>query len=568
MTPRRLWLAVALLCYLGLATYQLELPGLHYDEAREAGLNAMEIVTGAPITAFRGAGIPIGGRTYPVMVQDYIGALNVYLALPFLALTGVGVPNLRILPVLSGLLVLVLVERTVSEWVAWLWARQRPRSRADDAQPPAGTPIAIAGLLAVSLLAVSPGFVFWSRQGIFVTNLTQVFVFLCLWQGVRWLRTGAPATLIVAALAAGLALYAKLLAIWIVGPFAMLAAGWWIVQRVRGNAAAPLTVRTFLLALLAFLLPLLPLIWFNVQTGGTFASIGGNLGESYYGVRNSNIAANLAVRVGQVQTLLKGDQFWYLGAVYANRLAPWLAVVVLILGLLRNWRLLAMPLALLALAVGASIFTVSDLFITHYALVQPLLLAVAGLAMAAALGGPPDAERYAGEHASNAGTRSSLAISQLLIGAIFVAWLAADLANTWFYHRALTQSGGLADHSDATYHLAYDLRYNGMGAPLALDWGIDAPVRYLSQGTVTPIEIFGYASPTMPDDAFEARLAPFLENTDNVYLLHSEGATVFAGRRQRFLAAAARARLKPVLERTFAQRDGAPLYELWKLSAE
>lgn len=566
MTLRRLWLAIALLCYLGLAIYQLELPGLHYDEAREAGLNAMEIVTGAPITAFRGAGISIGGRTYPVMVQDYIGALNVYLALPFLALTGIGVPNLRILPVLGGLLVLLLVERAVSEWVAWLWARQR--RDAHDAQPPAGTPIAMAGLLAVSLLAVSPGFVFWSRQGIFVTNLTQVFVFLCLWQGVRWLRAGAPQALIVAALGAGLALYAKLLAIWVVGPFAMLAAGWWLIQRARGKAVASLTMRTFLLALLAFVLPLLPLIWFNVQTGGTFASIGNNLGESYYGVRNSNITANLAVRVGQVQTLLVGDQFWYLGAVYANRLAPWLALVVLILGLLRNWRLLAMPLVLLVLAVGASVFTVSDLFITHYALLQPLLLAIAGLAMAAALGGPPDADRYAGEHAPYAGERSSLAISQLLIGAVFVAWLAADLANTWFYHRALAQSGGLADHSDATYHLAYDLRYNGLGAPLALDWGIDAPVRYLSQGTVTPIEIFGYASPTAPDDAFTARLAPFLENLDNVYLLHSEGATVFVGRRERFLVAAVQAGLTPVLERTFAQRDGTPLFELWKLYAE
>ncbi|MCB0152093.1 MAG: hypothetical protein KDE01_31110, partial [Caldilineaceae bacterium] len=78
-------------------------------------------------------------------------------------------------------------------------------------------------------------------------------------------------------------------------------------------------------------------------------------------------------------------------------------------------------------------------------------------------------------------------------------------------------------------HLAYHLRYNGMGAPLALDWGIDAPVRYLSQGAVTPIEIFGYASPAAPDDGFAGRLAPFLENPDNVYLLHSEGATVFAG---------------------------------------
>lgn len=119
MKPRRIWLAAVLAIYLALAFYQLGLPGLHYDEAREAGVNALEILTGAPISAFRSAGLTVGGRTFPLMVQDYIGALNVYLALPFLALTGIGVPNLRILPILTGLLVLLLVERSISAWSAW-----------------------------------------------------------------------------------------------------------------------------------------------------------------------------------------------------------------------------------------------------------------------------------------------------------------------------------------------------------------------------------------------------------------------------------------------------------------
>jgi len=557
MTLRRLWLIVALLCYLGLALYQLGLPGLHYDEAREAGLNALEIVAGAPITAFREAGIRLAGRTFPVMVQDYIGALNVYLAVPFLAFTGVGVPNLRVLPVLCGLLVLLLVERSISEWVALALARQQSR-RVHCAEPPAHAPIAPAGLLAVSLLAVSASFVFWSRQGIFVTNLTQIFVFLCLWLGVRWLRTGLRSALIGAVLAAGLALYAKLLAIWIIGPFALLAAGWWWVVRRRGGEVPALDSRVLVALPVAFLLPLLPLIWFNVQTGGTLASIGGNLGESYYGVQNSDIGANLVVRAGQVRTLLTGEQFWYLGGVHANRLAPWLALIVLIVGLACNWRLLAMPLALLGLAVGASLFTVSDLFITHYALLQPLVLAIAGLALAGGFGARHDTT-------TQAGRVSWPTLRRLSIGAVLAVWVATDLAGTVFYHRALAQSGGLADHSDASYHLAYHLRYNGMGAPLALDWGIDASVRFLSQGTVTPIEIFGYASLDAPDAEFTERVAPFLENLDNVYLLHSEGATVFAGRRESFLAAAGQAGLTPVLERTFVQRDGTPLFELWKL---
>ncbi|MBP8292051.1 MAG: hypothetical protein KAX65_04715 [Caldilineaceae bacterium] len=148
---------------------------------------------------------------------------------------------------------------------------------------------------------------------------------------------------------------------------------------------------------------------------------------------------------------------------------------------------------------------------------------------------------------------------------LLAIWLVTDLGATLGYHRALAQSGGLADHSDASYHLAYHLQYDGMGAPIALDWGMDAPVRYLSQGTVTPIEIFGYASPDAPDAEFAARLAPFLENPDNSYLLHAPPATVFQGRREAFFAAIAAAGRTPMLEQQFAQRNGAPLYEIWRV---
>lgn len=565
MNRRRIWLLAALALYLALTLYQLELPGLHYDEAREAGVNAMEILTGAPITAFRGVGVTLGGRTFPLMVQDYIGALNVYLALPVLALTGIGVPNLRLLPVLCGLLVLLLVERSVSEWVAWRRARPagaaQGRATPDRTPPDRTPPISLSGLLAVSLLAASPSFIFWSRQGIFVTNLTQVFVFLSVWQTVRWLRTGATRALVLAALAAGLSIYAKLLAIWVITPLAILAAGAWFVMWRRQEAAARrFPWRAWLAAAGAFLLPLLPLLIFNLQSGGTLAAIGGNLGQSYYGVNNLAVGANLLARLGQLVQVLRGDQFWYLGATPANQLAPWLAAGVGILGAVRAPRVVLPPLLLLGAAVLASVFTVSDLFVTHYALLQPLALAVVGVAMGAALG---ETEITAPERGAFAAPR--LGVSQLLVAAFFLAWLATDLTNSATIHRALAQSGGLGDHADASYHLAYHLRYNGMGAPVALDWGMDATVRYLSEGTVTPVELFGYAAPDAPDAGFAARLAPFLANPDNVYLLHSPGATVFHGRAEAFFAAVAAQGRTAVLEREFTQRDGTPLYAIWKV---
>ncbi len=548
MNLHRIGLLLALALYLALAFYQPGLPGLHYDEAREAGLNAMEILTGAPITAFRGVGVTLGERTFPLMVQDYIGALNVYLALPFLALSGIGVPNLRVLPILCGLLVLLLVERSVSDCMAW----RGP----DTAEKLATAPLSTAGLTAVVLLAVSPSFIFWSRQGIFVTNLTQVFVFLSVWQ-------------VSAALAAGAALYAKLLAVWVIAPLALMAGAWWLYRRRQGSAPT-LSLRTLLLAALAFVLPLLPLFWFNLQSRGTFASIGASLGQSYYGVDNLAFGANLVARMGQLVQVLRGDQFWYLGAVFANALAPWVALITVTIGAVRAPRLVLPPLFLLGAAVSMSIFTVSDLFVTHYALLQPLALATVAIGAGAMGAGAILPEKQTPEKQITAAARvqrvnARAAAPALLAALLLFATGAVDLANALAYHRALAQSGGLADHSDASYHLAYYLRYNGMGAPIALDWGIDATVRYLSEGTVTPIEIFGYASPLAPDDAFRDQLASFLENPDNVYLLHSEEATVFRGRAEVFHATAAALGLTPVLEQRFAQRDGAPLYEIWKV---
>ena len=316
-----------------------------------------------------------------------------------------------------------------------------------------------------------------------------------------------------------------------------------------------MTWETAVLAAVAFCLPLLPLLAFNWQTGGTLASVTGNLGRSYYGVDNANVVANLPVRWSQVVQVLRGDQFWYLGAVYANWLAPWLALLAILAGLWCNWRRMLPPLLLVGAAFVASLFTVSDLFVTHYVLLQPLLVAVAALALDTAAGveGTGDTRRRWPAPRSR----------QIVVGIALLCWVALDLTSTIRYHRTLSVSGGLADHSDASYHLAYYLQYNGMGSPIVLDWGIDAPVRYLTVGTVTPIEIFGYASLTAPDTEFDARLTPFLDNTDNRYLLHAPSSTVFGGRREAFFQAVKARGYVASLEQQFEQRDGTPVYEIW-----
>lgn len=532
-------LTIPFLLFTLVTTYQLGLPGLHYDEAKEAGVNAMELAIGEPVTAFRDSTVSFSGYTLPLMVQDYIGAVNVFLALPLLTFTGIGVPNLRFLSIFLALLAMLFLALAIAEWT------RSPYTKTSNQNERA--PISFSAcLVALMLLAFSPSFVFWSRQGIFVTNLMQPLAYFCIWQGLRWMRTGQTASLLLCAFSAGWAIYAKLQAVWVVGPFGLLLCVWILWQQ---RSERLLSLRVVIGGVVALCLPLLPLLVFNINTGGLSSALLGNASQSYYGIDNLAIGSNFAIRWSQIGEVLRGEQFWYLGGPFRNHVAPIFAAVIVLTGLWYDYRKVLPPLLFLALIFCCTLFTISDLFITHFALIQPLIIATVAIAFSAQLNiqwNWRDVQR-------------ALATLAVLI------WIGLDLISTVRYHQTLRHTGGLADHSDATYHLAYHLRYNGMGAPITLDWGIEAPIRYLTEGTVRPVEIFGYESLAEPDSGFTTRMDQFLHNPDNVYLLRAPGQTVFAGRREAFIREAERNGQTPVLEQVFTQRDNVPLFELWRL---
>jgi hypothetical protein len=549
-------LALALVLFLALATYQLDLPGLHYDEAKEAGLNAMQLLIGQPVTAFRNATLDIGPWRIPLMVQDYIGNLNALLAVPFLAVGGITTPALRALPITLGALTLVLV---------WLiaWRLRGP----------------LAAGVAALLLAVNPSFVFWSRQGIFVTNITALLFMAALWSGIRWWEERRSRDLILTALFCGLGLYAKLLFVWALTALVVVAAVAHLFQRARKRAAPlALTPRSVALAAAAFVIPLLPLILFNLRTGGTLASLFGNLGQSYYGVDNSAYGPNLLTRLGQIETLARGTQFWYLGEVRDNPLAPWLLTGLVVVAFLvwlatrklaapvrttplngRRWFTPALPLALLLLIVLQSAFTVSDLFITHFALIAPLPALIAGLSMGEVARG---ARAWSAGHR---GARVAAAAAVTLVAALCALALGlADARATVSYHRILTISGGYSAHSDAIYRLAEYLDEKGYTSPVALDWGIDAPVRFLTADRVQPVDVFGYDRLDAPDAGFASRLEPYMTTWLTVYIAHAPDKTVFNGRVEAITGWAAERGKAWVEEMRVGQRSGEWLFILYR----
>src|SRR5215210_3567066 len=103
------WLALAAIValFVGVAAYQIRLPGLYNDEAYDV-VPAMQLVLGQPVELNRGVGLRLFGRDLPLMISDYQGATSAYGVLPLFALFGVGVETVRAFTIGVGALAIVL----------------------------------------------------------------------------------------------------------------------------------------------------------------------------------------------------------------------------------------------------------------------------------------------------------------------------------------------------------------------------------------------------------------------------------------------------------------------------
>lgn len=556
MKTRAIEVALLLLglgAFLTLTLYQISLPGLHYDEAVEV-LPAMQLLLGQPVITHRDSGIHLGGRLFPIMVMDYIGALNTYLTLPFFALLGINVFAIRLMPILVGVLTLLLIYRLGHELY-------NPR----------------VGVVAALLLAVQPSFVFWSRQGIFVTNVTAPIALACVLYGMRWWRSGPARNLYAAAFLAGLGLYAKFLFLWIIGALvvalvALNADRWWRALRQRSLSPFPfhLTWRRVLLAGLCFLLGMAPLILFNIQTQGTILTLTGNATSSYYNTNNLNLPLNLRVRIQRFRAVLEGSHhLWYLGGNFNDRYWPWalvgalvITVLVIVLRAGDEWRRAFFPSVVIGCVIVASTVTISALWFTHFAILMPWPALAVAMALDLLV-------RRGGLDRLHLGRlvpawRDSHPAQEISLGLALIVLVAALLIGTDLrvdraYHRELTRSGGAGAHSAAIYKLAAYLEGEGITHPVIMDWGIDAPLRILTRGQVQPMEIFGYEWEAGED--FRRRVAETLQNPDNVYVFHSPQETVFQ-RREAFETEVTAEGKTIVEEKVIRDRSTIPIFVL------
>ncbi len=598
--PSAFCLLPSIILFLSLSLHQLDLPGLYYDEGFDL-TPMLSVMHGEPVELLRGVGVSLFGRTYPVMRMDYMGSLNGYLTLPFMAVLGPGYLASRLEPLVFSLITLVL---------AWVLARRWFGDK-------------VAAITAL-LLSVSPSFIWFTRQGITVTSVMTVFalgswIVLDVWRR----RTGDGAAQkprrsttdgksvshlpsavllpLLAGLLLGLGLWAKIVFVWWL-VLTVVVGGVWLVSRWRtwrrdggretGDGASRLpsrllsrsVSRLFLPALflfLGFLIGAAPFIYYNLaglaqgQPPATFNLLfRALLNPTEYAVSNSNFWANLDKRFQDFAVFLNGSYFWYLANVpYGNVFAVPTFVGSVLIGAALVWprarergKWLAVLLCV-AIYLPMSSFTVSDLWATHFFMLLPLpqmLMACAAVWLGEAVvsgvtrliersqAQRPDMQRWLQPVAS-------FGIAALLLAPAF----SRDVWVNQQYHAALAQTGGAGRFSDAVYKLAAQLEQNQVAEPIALDWGISQQIRVLTGDRVRPREVFGFTPE--PTDEFRQQVRDLLQDSSRQYVVLWAGDANFAGfavynRRSEFTQIA-NAMGKQVVETFIAhERSGLPVY--------
>lgn len=518
----------AVLVYLIACTWHLSLPGLQYDESIFAAqaVNFIRGTSNAEPLQITPSVIHLFGRPLPVMTMSYIGPVKTLLHIPIFALFGISATTVRLAPILVMLccfpLMLYLCKQLFNSTVAFT---------------------------AVALIALDPSFVFYLTRD-FTPAALQVFlklvalVFFTLW----WKRT-TMWFFFAGMFSLGVGVLHRVDFLWVVGGIA-LAAGLTLRKGLRRR----MTLKTTAGGFLAFCIGALPMIVFNIVTGGfTFAphlqKVSGELLEF-------SMINFLGVRVKQLLTMLNGEHLARLFTGESIETGVVMIVVPAIFGITTVgtiWLLLAKKLnGLRTATIGLWIFILSVLVVScfsptvlaerHLLVLYPMIHVSVAVFLAAIIAAFPLARKIHVEK-----------------GGILVILLANFIAVSSINSR-LETTGGVDSWSDAIYDLSDYLEQKAKPVA-AMDWGFTNNLIVLTKGTLAIDRV--YADVWKKID-LQKRLEETLNDT-TLYLFHAEEFSVFPSLHETFLRAASSRGYTVRLDKEFFQKDGRTIYLIYRL---
>lgn len=528
MTERR----ISALCALApVALYglfvlpRLGFPGLHLEEVYTI-MPALKLL-GYKATAGDLAFLEFKGLSLPLAFGIYHGAVESYLAAPFIAAMGVTPEALRACTILLGAATLMIFFQL---------ARALTGSRA-------------FGAFGAVLLAVHPAFVGATREGFNGGSALLLFEVATLLGLLYWRRTGRPGWLYAASLALGLGLASRGWFIYCLAALAALAVVFRPRASLHGQArTAARSWRTLFFALALFMSGAMPFILQHVRLqvrgeGGTVFSM--------LETDNLDYRGNLRVRLAQIKSLLRRDvileeqfpqappaPYRFHWPVFCACLA-W-SLASLLRGRGRDgWAARAFFLGYFVVFLAVSTFTLRGLNALQLLPLLPIAALITTLSIQDALGFLRPGRR-------------APALALLVV-------LALALDAPEIQARLTTMSGVSMLYSNATRQAALWLRSNDHRHVASLDWGM-LPIDYLEAGRIQ-LDRYWHV-PGLPAEERKqgaARLRRGLSNPDGVYLMYVDPPKTLPSAQGLFFEEIRRRGLRVVELARFGEEDGRPV---------
>ncbi len=529
-------LVIAIASYLIVGLANLNLPGLQYDEAADA-VPAMELLRSLPNSAF--STINLFGLRLPLMLSYYIGPTTIYLSWAGMAVFGTTVAGLRITMLLAGVLTLLLLYFLARAWFDPL-----------------------TGGISVLLCATAPAFVWWSRAGANFTLPILALAMLLLFFTRRWWQTRNPALLIAAAFMAGLGLTTKLLFYWqlvSLGIFALIVLGLPGLWKTLRN----IPTATLIWCTAALALGLAPFIIYNIPSGASFHFLLANTVQSHiYGHNNLDVVNNVRFEADEFVRMMGGDTlhfdapaglpFGTFAIIISLLYTAYLSVrhhsqLIFPAGKTSSHtppglRLRFLLLLNVLVAIPLGTISVSSIGARHLFIIVPLAWLLVALTIV-------DALHWFKRHLAQ---RLAVIAS---VGLVVILPLNALVTNFTIQSFFVT-TGGRGLWSDALNTLAQDLLTRYAGRPvMALDWGFERSIAFLTQEQVHMREMYEYQPE--PSPKFNDVATVMLRDPANIYVFHAPWTTAFGGYLEVMQRRAAEMHKDLVLQEVIRERDGA-----------
>jgi 4-amino-4-deoxy-L-arabinose transferase-like glycosyltransferase len=520
-------ISVLLFALAGLAL--IPYPGLQNDELFFSGP-----IYFADAAFYR---LDIGVFKIPIMVISYTGALKTWI---YEALFQFLAPNewsVRIPVLLMGMATI---------WLTWVWVRRLAGAR--------------AAAVAAILLSTDTIFLMTNTFDWGPVALQHILLMAGLVALDRWIRAPQQAghrTLALAFFLWGLGLWDKALLAWPLGGLAVAALCVYprqTLQRIRWKPAA--------IAIAAFLIGAAPLVEFNLKLHGQTATANAHFTATELGVKatalrhtvdGSTLFGYMVYRnAGQYQirprNVLGRAAAWIssvAGDHHRNAMFPaYAAALVCFVSLLflrsPARRQLLFLLITILVAWAQMAFNKGTGGASHHAILlwpfPVVFLAVAFTALA---------DRFA--------RNGSIALAAL------VAFLAAEnLLTTNEYLTAFAVNGASGGWTDAIYRLAASVEKSESTSWYGLvDWGYLNGLRLLHEGDL-PVFIAQV-------DADRAEILREIDSPDRIFIQHTEDKQIFPGINDRWRDVTARLGYTEKVVRVIHDRNGRPVFELFRL---